>query len=261
MPARSRVRSATRPSLRRAGCPAPRRRPRRETRSPGRAWLADEAAHREAGRGGHPRDRVSQRLRGAPPPARLSAVRTHHLARELRQRPPLARSARGARPTTRAANRSAPPWRAAGPGSRSPRGFVSPVPPASCPSASVKFSPADNTVRALRTDGERPFRAGTALSILAAVDAIAPRFYEKDANGIPRTRVAAVKSSIATLCPCYNTHRVVEELVDRYFVPASRRAETLASSRPETPDRPCSYSYSSRKASEFENEYEYRPSA
>src|SRR5690348_9218894 len=40
---------------------------------------------------------------------------------------------------------------------------------------------------------------------------IVPAFYERSADGLPRRWISLMKSSIATLCPVFNTHRMVRE--------------------------------------------------
>lgn len=54
-------------------------------------------------------------------------------------------------------------------------------------------------------------------------DDIVPNFYQRDERGIPRGWIAAMKRSIATVAPVFNTSRMVKEYAERYYVPASRR--------------------------------------
>ncbi len=49
---------------------------------------------------------------------------------------------------------------------------------------------------------------------------VAPTFYDRKANGLPRRWVARMKSSIATLCPFFNTHRMVQEYTERFYLVA-----------------------------------------
>jgi starch phosphorylase len=49
---------------------------------------------------------------------------------------------------------------------------------------------------------------------------VVPTFYERGRNGIPRRWVARMKASIATLCPFFNTHRMVQEYTERFYLKA-----------------------------------------
>ena len=57
-------------------------------------------------------------------------------------------------------------------------------------------------------------------------DAI-PTFYDRGADGLPRRWIARMKASIATLCHCYNTHRMVREYTERFYLPAADRYREL----------------------------------
>ena len=52
---------------------------------------------------------------------------------------------------------------------------------------------------------------------------IAPLFYNRDANGIPRGWVTLMKNTIKTLAWKYSTRRMVKEYVTTYYVPAATR--------------------------------------
>ena len=56
---------------------------------------------------------------------------------------------------------------------------------------------------------------------------ITPIFYERGPDGIPRRWVAKMKSSMHKLCPVFNTHRMVSEYWDRFYVPAAERGAQL----------------------------------
>jgi starch phosphorylase len=56
---------------------------------------------------------------------------------------------------------------------------------------------------------------------------IAPTFYKRDANGLPREWIRRMKRSIMTLVPVFNTNRMVEEYAERCYVPSARRAAAL----------------------------------
>ncbi len=56
---------------------------------------------------------------------------------------------------------------------------------------------------------------------------IVPLFYDRGPEGIPRRWVRMMKTSIHRLCPMFNTHRMVEEYWDRFYVPAAERSRQL----------------------------------
>ena len=49
-------------------------------------------------------------------------------------------------------------------------------------------------------------------------DRIIPEFYDRDAQGIPKKWIKRMRHAIATLVPQYNTHRMVAEYVQKYYV-------------------------------------------
>ena len=49
---------------------------------------------------------------------------------------------------------------------------------------------------------------------------VVPTFYDRKTNGLPRRWVTRMKSSIATLCPFFNTHRMVQEYTERFYLVA-----------------------------------------
>jgi len=57
---------------------------------------------------------------------------------------------------------------------------------------------------------------------------IVPMFYDRGGDGIPRRWIHRVKASIRTVCPMFNTHRMIEEYTHRMYVPAARKARHLA---------------------------------
>jgi len=50
---------------------------------------------------------------------------------------------------------------------------------------------------------------------------VIPLFYDRGRDGLPRGWIERMKASMRSLCPRFNTHRMVEDYVDRYYVPAS----------------------------------------
>jgi starch phosphorylase len=56
---------------------------------------------------------------------------------------------------------------------------------------------------------------------------LAPMFYDRDADGLPRRWIARAKTAIRTISPVYNTDRMLREYTERLYLPAaasSRRA-------------------------------------
>src|SRR5262249_33965624 len=56
---------------------------------------------------------------------------------------------------------------------------------------------------------------------------IVPLFYTRSSDDIPRGWVRKMKRSIATLCPVYNTGRMVSEYMTRCDSPSSERSARL----------------------------------
>ncbi len=56
---------------------------------------------------------------------------------------------------------------------------------------------------------------------------IIPLFYDRGADGLPRRWLAMMKASLHQLCPMFNTHRMVEEYWDRFYVPAAEHGTWL----------------------------------
>lgn len=50
---------------------------------------------------------------------------------------------------------------------------------------------------------------------------VVPTFYERGANGLPRRWIGRMKASIATLSPFFNTHRMVQEYTEQFYLPAA----------------------------------------
>jgi len=57
---------------------------------------------------------------------------------------------------------------------------------------------------------------------------VAPLFYERDQENLPRRWIAKMKTSMKRLCPTFNTHRMVMEYVERFYMPAAKRYSDLA---------------------------------
>jgi starch phosphorylase len=56
---------------------------------------------------------------------------------------------------------------------------------------------------------------------------VVPLFYERSTEGIPRAWIARVKNSMRLLCPIFNTHRMVAEYTERFYLPATERYHAL----------------------------------
>ena len=56
---------------------------------------------------------------------------------------------------------------------------------------------------------------------------IAPLFYKRGNDGLPREWIRRMKRSIMSLVPVFNTNRMVEEYTERCYMPSHRRAERL----------------------------------
>jgi len=51
---------------------------------------------------------------------------------------------------------------------------------------------------------------------------VVPAFYDRDADGIPRRWTAMMKASIRVLAPVFNTHRMVREYTESYYLEAGK---------------------------------------
>jgi starch phosphorylase len=52
---------------------------------------------------------------------------------------------------------------------------------------------------------------------------IVPSFYDRGADRLPRRWIARMKASIGLLCHYFNTHRMVHEYTERFYLPAATR--------------------------------------
>jgi len=59
---------------------------------------------------------------------------------------------------------------------------------------------------------------------------IAPRFYERDADGIPVKWVADMRHTLATLSPALSADRMVREYVENLYAPAARSERAISAS-------------------------------
>jgi starch phosphorylase len=57
---------------------------------------------------------------------------------------------------------------------------------------------------------------------------VVPLFYQRGHDDIPRGWVEKMKAGLKHLVPIFNSHRMVQEYMDRYYLPCSRRYNTLS---------------------------------
>jgi starch phosphorylase len=56
---------------------------------------------------------------------------------------------------------------------------------------------------------------------------VVPTFYERGTDRLPRRWIARMKLAMATLCPVFNTNRMVREYAERFYFPAGEHFERL----------------------------------
>ncbi|HZO90407.1 MAG TPA: alpha-glucan family phosphorylase [Chthonomonadaceae bacterium] len=56
---------------------------------------------------------------------------------------------------------------------------------------------------------------------------IVPLFYDRSTEGLPRAWIARIKNSMRQLCPEFNTHRMVSEYAERFYIPQTQRYRRL----------------------------------
>ena len=59
---------------------------------------------------------------------------------------------------------------------------------------------------------------------------IAPRFYERGADGVPKRWVDSIRHTLATLSPALSADRMVKEYVERLYIPAAAAEHTISAS-------------------------------
>jgi len=57
---------------------------------------------------------------------------------------------------------------------------------------------------------------------------IVPLFYDRRRDNLPRRWISKVKTSMTQLTPFFNTHRMVREYTDEYYIPTFKRVEALS---------------------------------
>jgi starch phosphorylase len=63
---------------------------------------------------------------------------------------------------------------------------------------------------------------------------VVPAFYERTRDGTPREWIRMMKASMRGLCPVFNTHRMLEDYVDGFYVPAGHLHQKMKHERNET---------------------------
>jgi starch phosphorylase len=57
---------------------------------------------------------------------------------------------------------------------------------------------------------------------------IVPLFYERGSDGLPRGWIKKMKASMEATCPVFNTHRMLQEYTEKYYIPARERYDRLS---------------------------------
>jgi len=57
---------------------------------------------------------------------------------------------------------------------------------------------------------------------------VVPLFYDAGEEGLPRSWIGKMKASISKLTPMFNTHRMVQEYLERFYLPAERHSRNMA---------------------------------
>ncbi|MFP4501544.1 MAG: alpha-glucan family phosphorylase [Candidatus Hydrogenedentota bacterium] len=52
---------------------------------------------------------------------------------------------------------------------------------------------------------------------------VVPIFYDRSRDGLPREWIARMKTAIRSICPVFNTYRMVQDYTDRFYLPMSHR--------------------------------------
>ena len=73
-------------------------------------------------------------------------------------------------------------------------------------------------------DPEAQDRADAAALYATLEDEVIPRFFERDADGLPRRWIETMKASIESVVPHFSAQRMVRDYVERFYVPAASRS-------------------------------------
>ncbi|HRK34667.1 MAG TPA: alpha-glucan family phosphorylase, partial [Candidatus Hydrogenedentes bacterium] len=60
---------------------------------------------------------------------------------------------------------------------------------------------------------------------------IVPTFYDRGRDGLPRNWIRMMKNSIRMISPVFNTHRMVSEYAERFYLPCTTRRNALRESK------------------------------
>jgi starch phosphorylase len=60
---------------------------------------------------------------------------------------------------------------------------------------------------------------------------VIPIFYDRGADGLPRRWIARMKATIGKLCYFFNTHRMVEEYTEQFYLPAAAQYRKLTANK------------------------------
>jgi len=60
---------------------------------------------------------------------------------------------------------------------------------------------------------------------------VVPIFYDQGADGLPRRWIARMKATIGNLCYFFNTHRMVKEYTERFYLPAAEQYQKLTAKK------------------------------
>lgn len=60
---------------------------------------------------------------------------------------------------------------------------------------------------------------------------IVPLFYDRGVDGLPRRWISRMKASMRTICPMFNTNRMLQEYTNVLYAPAARRWKRLSKNR------------------------------
>jgi starch phosphorylase len=56
---------------------------------------------------------------------------------------------------------------------------------------------------------------------------VVPIFYDRGRDGLPRRWIQRMKTAIRTICPVFNTNRMVQEYTERFYIPCTLRRAAL----------------------------------
>ena len=71
------------------------------------------------------------------------------------------------------------------------------------------------------SDPETQDREDAAALYAALEGDVIPRFFERDAEGVPHRWIETMKASIESVVPHFSAHRMVRDYVERFYVPTA----------------------------------------